>query len=230
MAAAEAAPDELSAIANVMNCPPMPFVPEEHHGSLVIWGLMCHAGDAAAGEAALEPFRALAQPLADLTAPIPYTDLFAAEEGEDDAARAASTTMFVDHIGHEEAATILDRAAWSDAPMRGAQLRVLGGAMARVAPEATAFAHRRSRIMVNLFAFYEGETDRVVREAWIRDLAAALDQGDPGAYVNFIGDEGPERVRAAYPPATWERLARVKAVYDPTNLFRRNQNVPPATG
>lgn len=81
--------------------------------------------------------------------------------------------------------------------------------------------------MVNLAAFY-GADDREQREAWVAGFARALDQGDAGAYVNFLVDEGPDRVRAAYPGATWDRLAEVKATYDPTNLFRLNQNVPPA--
>ena len=112
--------------------------------------------------------------------------------------------------------------------MRAAQLRVLGGAMARVPADATAFAHRARRIMVNVAAFYEGDKDRVVREAWVADFAAALRQGDGGAYVGFMGDEGEARIREAYPGTTWERLAAIKARYDPTNLFRLNQNIPPA--
>jgi len=107
---------------------------------------------------------------------------------------------------------------------------VLGGAMARVPAEATAFAHRASRIMVNLAAFYDGPEDRAVREAWVSDFEAALRQGDSGAYVNFLGDEGEARVRAAYPGSTWDRLRAIKARYDPTNLFRLNQNIPPANG
>jgi len=101
--------------------------------------------------------------------------------------------------------------------------------MARVPIEATAFAHRQSRIMVNVAAFYEGVADRVVREAWVGNFAEALDQGDAGAYVNFLADEGPSRVRAAYPGSTWDRLAEIKRRYDPDNLFRLNQNIAPAT-
>ncbi len=115
----------------------------------------------------------------------------------------------------------------SDAAVRVAQLRVLGGAMARVPVEATAFAHRQLRIMVNLAAFYNGPEDRAVRQAWVADFATALDQGDSGAYVNFLGDEGEARVRDAYPGTTWDRLAAVKARYDPGNLFHLNQNIPP---
>ena len=97
------------------------------------------------------------------------------------------------------AATIVDFLEKSDASMRVAQLRVLGGAMARVPSDATAYAHRSSRIMVNLAAFYEGEGDKAAKEEWVADFAAAIDQGDRAVYSNFLGDEGPDRVRQAYP-------------------------------
>src|SRR5262245_42117777 len=100
--------------------------------------------------------------------------------------------------------------------------------MARVFAEATAFAHCRRRIMVNLSASYEGPEDRAVREVWVADFAADLRQGDDGAYVGFLGEEGQARVRAAYPGSTWDRLVAVKRRYDPANLFRLNQNIPPA--
>ena len=83
--------------------------------------------------------------------------------------------------------------------------------------------------MVNLAAFYEGPEDREVRDAWVAQFAAALHQGDDGAYVNFLTDEGEDQVRAAYPGATWDRLSAIKARYDPTNLFHLNQNIPPAS-
>ena len=135
--------------------------------------------------------------------------------------------MFLDRVDGGTARVIVDRLTASDATLRVAQLRVLGGAVARVPNEATAYAHRSSRIMANLAAFYEGPDDRRIREDWVADFAAALRQGDGGAYVNFLTDEGPERVRAAYPGATWDRLVAIKRRYDPTDLFRLNQNIPP---
>jgi FAD/FMN-containing dehydrogenase len=230
IAAAEAAPEALTTIANVMNCPPMPFVHEEHHGEVVILALMAYAGDpddAAEAERVLAPFRALATPLADLLGPIPYPAIF----GEDDPdyhPTAASRTMFVDRIDHATAEMLVERLRASDASLRVTQLRVLGGAMARVPVDATAFAHRTSRILVNVAAFYDGPDDQVVRERWVTDFVADLHQGDEGAYVGFVLDEGEERIRATYPGATWDRLAEVKARYDPTNLFHLNQNIPPA--
>jgi hypothetical protein len=136
--------------------------------------------------------------------------------------------MFLEKVDRDVAARIVDTLTSSTATMRVAQLRVLGGAMARVPADATAFAHRSSRIMAVVAAFYEGPDDRIVRQDWVDRFAADLQQGDTGAYVNFVGDEGEERVHAAYPGATWDRLAEIKARYDPTNLFRSNQNVPPA--
>ena len=230
IAAAEAAPDELSTIANVMPCPPMPFVPEEQHGKLVIFALMAYAGETEAGERALAPFRALATPIADLLKPMPYPEIYGPDEAEADYhPLAIARTMFVDRIDRSVAETIMEHLEASDADMRVAQLRVLGGAMARVPADATAFGHRSSRILVNVAAFYEGPDDREQREAWVEGLVAALQQDDHGAYVNFLVDEGEERIRAAYPGSTWDRLAAVKARYDPTNLFRLNQNIPPAT-
>jgi FAD/FMN-containing dehydrogenase len=227
--AAHAAPEELSTIANVMPAPPMPFLAEEQHGQLVILAMLAYAGDQAAGERAVAPFRALATPLADLVKPMPYPEIY---PPDDDSYHptAAARTMFVDAIDLGVAEGIMEYLQGSDATMRVAQLRVLGGAMARVPADATAFAHRGSRIMVNLAAFYEGADDRVAKEAWVADFVAALRQGDAGAYVNFLGDEGEERIHAAYPGSTWDRLAAVKARYDPTNLFHLNQNVPPAEG
>ena len=112
--------------------------------------------------------------------------------------------------------------------MAAAQFRVLGGAMARVPADATAFAHRSSKIMVNVAALFESLDDRPKYEEWVQAFADDLRQDDDGAYVNFLEDEGEERIRAAYPGATWDRLREIKKRYDPDNLFRLNQNIPPA--
>jgi FAD binding domain/Berberine and berberine like len=226
VATAEAAPEELSAIANVMPAPPLPFVPPEQHGQLVILALVAYAGPAEAGERALAPLRALADPIADMVKPIPYPEMYPPEE-EGYHPTAVGHTMFVDRIDHQVAETIMEHLQASDAVMRVAQLRMLGGAMARVPVEATAFAHRHSRIMVNLAAFYDGPADRVVRQAWVEEFAAALQQDDTGAYVNFLVGDGAARIRQAYPGPTWDRLVQIKRRYDPDNLFRLNQNIPP---
>jgi hypothetical protein len=229
MAASETAPEELTTIANVMSCPPMPFVPEELHGSIVVMGMMIWSGPVDEADAVFAPFRALATPLADMLRPMSYPEMFPVEEGDGEyRPLAVAKTMFMRSVDQELAGRIVSALESSDAPMRAVQLRVLGGAIARVPNDATAYAHRSSPIMVNVAAFYAGPDDLPRRRQWVDEVAGMLEQGEAGRYVNFVGDEGPEGVRAAYPPATWERLARVKATYDPGNLFRLNQNVPPA--
>ena len=225
--AAEAAPDELSAIANVMPAPPLPFIPQEQHGRLAVLATLVHAGAEEDAERVLAPFRALAPPVADLLRPLRYPELFGEAEGGG-GLRAVVRSLFVDEVDTAVAGSILDRLGASSAQMSVAQIRVLGGAVARVRNEATAYAHRRRRIMVNVAALYARPGEAAVHEAWAGEAAASLRRGEDRVYVNFLGDEGPERVRAAYPGETWERLREVKRRYDPTNLFRLNHNVPPA--
>src|SRR5215207_1189880 len=227
VAEADAAPEELSTIANIMVAPPMPFVPAEVHGQLIIMAMVVYAGEVDEGERVVAPLRALAEPIVDMLKPMPYPEIYPPEE-DDFHPTAVARTMFIDTIDRDVSQTILEHLRASDAPMRVAQIRVLGGAMARMSAEATAFAHRSSRIMVNVAAFYEGAEERAAREAWVTDFATALRQGEGCAYVGFLGEEGEERVREAYPETTWDRLAAIKRRYDPTNLFRLNQNIPPA--
>ena len=226
IAEAELAPDELSTIANVMSCPPLPFVPEEIHGSLVIMALVAWCGDIDEGQKVMDRFRGLAQPIADMVQEMPYPEIYGPED-EEYRPLAVARTLWADDFDQATAETILGFLEDSNAPMRVAQLRVLGGAMARVPNDSTAFAHRDRKMMINVASFYEGPDDRPQREEWVSDFAKALSNGDLSGYVGFLSDEGQERIRAAYPGATWDRLRRVKANYDPNNLFRLNQNIPP---
>ncbi len=227
VAEAEAAPEELSVIANIMPAAPMPFVPAVHHGRLVIMAMLVYTGEVEAGERTIAPFRALATPLADTVGPKPYPQMYEPTGPGPDEEVARS--LFIDSVDSRVAETIVEHLQASTAPLAVAQLRVLGGAMARVPAEATAFAHRKRQIMVALGAVYEHREEEAVHEDWVTSFAAALGQGDAGVYVNFLGDEGEGRVREAYPGSTWDRLAAIKGRYDPTNLFRLNQNITPAT-
>jgi FAD/FMN-containing dehydrogenase len=225
VATAEAAPEELSLIANVMVAPPMPFLPPAAHGQLVVMTLLCYAGDAEAGERALAPFRALADPIADMVQPMPYAGLF--EPADDmEVVEESARSLFMDGVDSRAATAIVEQLRATTAPMAVAQLRVLGGAMARVPAEATAFAHRDRRVMAGVGCVYQDAGERPTHEAWADGFAAAL-RGGPGVYVNFLSNEGPDRVREAYPDRTWDRLVEVKRRYDPGNLFRLNQNIPP---
>jgi FAD/FMN-containing dehydrogenase len=226
---AEAAPEELSTIANVMTAPPLPFLPEEVQGQMILMAFVAYAGDAEAGERAIAPLRALAEPIADMVRPMSYAEMYPPEE-EEYRPVAVAKTMFVDSVGLGAAETIVERIQASDAMMAATQIRVLGGAMARVPADATAYAHRGSRIMVNVAAMYQRPEERPKHAAWVDALSGELLQDDSGAYVGFLADEGEDRVRAAYPGPTWDRLREIKRRYDPDNVFRLNQNIPPADG
>jgi FAD/FMN-containing dehydrogenase len=227
VAAAEAAPEELSMIATIIKAPPMPFLPAERHGKPVVMALMVFAGDADAGERAISPIRALATPLADMIRPIRYPQMYEAPEGPRPGFDAG-TNMLVDTFAPAAAKAILEHLETSTAQMAGAQLRVLGGAMARVPDSATAFGRRGAKMTVNIAAMYESPDEGPEHQAWVGSLATALADGTSAAYVGFLGNDADVGVRRAYPPATLERLAEVKRHYDPDNLFRCNLNMPPA--
>ncbi len=227
IAAAEAAPEELSTIANVMPCPPMPFVPEEHHGKLVIMALLAYAGDAEAGERAVAPFRALATPIADLLQTQPYTALY---PPEDDSYHpmAVARTMFVDRVDGDAADT-----SWTTSAHR---TRPCGSRSCGCWAGPWPGSRRRHGLRPSAerdHGLPRGPLRRPRRKsarlAWVAEFAAALRQGDTAAYVNFLADEGEARVRAAYPGATWDRLSEIKRRYDPATCSASTRTSrPPA--
>jgi FAD/FMN-containing dehydrogenase len=228
-AAAEAAPEELSAIGLVMTAPPVPFLPPELHGKILFGAMMAYAGAPEAAQKALAPFRALATPIADLVRPAPYTSLYMMDPPSDMRPAVSMRSRFLDRFGIEEATAMLEALERCDAPMKMGQIRVLGGAMSRVPADATAFGHRGAKNLVAFLSMYGGGPDVVMaQERWAEEALAAMKPGNAGAYVNFVSNEGQAGLSAAYPAATWDRLRRVKRQYDPENLFRLNQNVPPA--
>lgn len=224
--AAKAAPEELSTIANVMLAPPMPFIPEEAHGQPIVMGLMAYTGPVDQAESVIAPFRALAKPYADMVRPMRYPELY---EGPEQAAQFASgTNFFTDSLEPGAVEAIFEHLPQSTAPMKAVQLRVLGGGLARVPSDATAFAHRDRGLFVNVAAMYMDGAEKATHDTWVAGLADALGKDGAGGYVGFMGEEDEASLRAAYPGATWDRLREIKGRYDPDNLFRRNQNIPPA--
>lgn len=223
----ESAPEELSTIANVMSAPPMPFIPDELVGTTMVMGMIAWCGEIEPGMRMMDRFRELGEPVFDTLGAQPYTEMYPPEDVEY-VPTAVARTGFTDSLDSRKIRALVSEIEASDAPMRVVQLRVLGGAMARMPSDATAFAHRDRKLMVNTAAFYESEEDRPIREIWVANLAKILTDGEIDGYIGFLGDEGGDRVRAAYPGSTWDRLRRVKAEYDPENLFHRNQNIPPA--
>ena len=225
-AAMQAAPDALSSIVNLMIAPPMPFLPPEVHGRFVLMAIVLHAGGGAAAERALAPLRALATPVLDDVAPMRYAEVFA-HAAPPPARLATIRSGFVDGMERETAEAAFDHLQRGTAPMRVVQVRMLGGAVRRVSSEDTAFAHRARGAMLNVGAMYERSDEAAEHEAWAGAASRDLHGERAGAYVGFMGDEGEARVREAYPDPFWARLSRIKARYDPSNLFRYNQNIPP---
>ena len=224
--AAKEAPEELSTIANVLLAPPMPFIPEDAHGKPILIGLMAYVGPVDQGDDVIAPFRALAEPYADMVRPMRYPELY---EGPEQEARFASgTNFFGDSLEPAAAETILEQLPQSTAMMKTVQLRVLGGGLGRVPNDATAFAHRDRGLFVNVAAMYADEGEKETHDTWVNGLAESLGRDGAGGYVGFMGDEDEATIRAAYPGATWDRLREVKGRYDPDNLFRLNHNIPPA--
>jgi FAD/FMN-containing dehydrogenase len=225
--AAASAPEELSTIANVMIAPPMPFVPEEAHGKPIVMSQMAYVGPPDQAEAAIAPLRALAEPLADMVRPMRYPELY--EGPEPEAQLASGANFFADSLEPGGAEAILEQLPQSTAMMKAVQLRVLGGALARVPADATAFPHRGHRLFVNVAAMYVDPGEKETHDAWVTGLAGRLSDGGSGGYAGFFGDEDEATVRAAYPGPTWNRLREIKRRYDPDNLFHLNHNIPPAT-
>ena len=194
VAEAQAAPDELSTIANVMTAPPMPFLPAELHGRPIVLAFIAYAGPPEEGERAVAPLRALTTPLADMVRPMTYPELysFEPEAPEDFHPIYTSRTQFAESVDESAAAAIVESVGASSAMTAVAQLRVVGGAMARVPADATAFAHRSVSMMINVAAIYENPDERPQHTEWVSDLSAQLLQEDDGAYVGFLGDVGEE--------------------------------------
>jgi len=217
---------------SIMTAPPDPRIPAELQGRPVVYCSLVWSGAPEAAAPALAALRGLATPIADTVAPKPYPDLFPAD-GDDDgpAWGVASRTVFADALDDALIDVILDRLASPSAPEALVQLRVLGGAIARIPNAATAYGWRDRPVAVWLitpFADLDRAPDHEVwTEAFAAELRARID-GPAGAYVNFMGAEDGDAVRAAYPPATLERLRDVKGRYDPDNLFRANRNIAPA--
>jgi hypothetical protein len=217
--------DALTVIANVMPAPPMPFIPPAVQGQVVIVARVCYAGDLNDAEEAVRPLREIATPVLDLLQPMPYAALLD-EEAPSKGQVVAVRNMFIDHLDEADGATILEHLSRSDSWLRLVQFRVLGGAISRIAADETAYTHRKSQIMINVVQAVANDESAARR--WTVELAEALSQGDDGAYVNFFGPADSDRIHAAYPGETLVRLRRIKAAYDPTNLFSNNDNITPS--
>lgn len=223
------APDEASMLAAILTAPPEPFVPPELTGTKAVAILGCWCGDLDAGAAALEPLRQLG-PAADVFGPMPYSALQGMlDGGAPYGLRNYFRAGYSADLGDDLIDIVLGHGAAMRSPMSQIHFHQMGGAVGRVAPEATAFSGRDAGYTYNLISTWTDPGEDAQHIAANRELAAALrplSQG--GAYVNFVSETGDDPARAAYGRELYERLARLKRQYDPANLFSRNQNVRPA--
>lgn len=225
LTAAQEASDGLSGVIGVATAPPMPMIPAEYHGRPIIMAHLVHCGPQNVAERELEWFRQIASPIVGQVERIPYPKVF--EEEGPHPVRIAVRPTYLDQIDHGIAEAILDQLHRSTAPMRAAQFRVLGGAMARVPRNATAFAHRDRGIIGIAAAMYENPDEGPEHQGWVDGMADILQQGEAGAYTAFLTSAEDRFIREAFPGATGERLSAVKGRYDAMNLFGSNVNVVP---
>jgi predicted ATPase/DNA-binding SARP family transcriptional activator len=227
-AACAAAPDELTTLVNLTTAPPVPFLPESVHGTPIIGVGGCWSGDVDAGDAATAPFRSLGTVIADVFAPNPYAGWQQALDplyprGVHNYWRSALLRTTDD----ASLRVLMDSFAARPTGLTEIHLQHLGGAVGRVPADATAFALRDQEFMVNVCARTETAEGFADAVEWARGVTSALGP-DAATYANFPGEADPARARASYPPDTYRRLVELKNDYDPTNLFRLNQNIAPS--
>ncbi len=223
------APDELTTIVVLRKAPPAPFLPPSVHGQPVVVIGACYAGAIEEGERVLSPLREFAAPLVDLIRPTPYV---AHQSFLDPTAPHGLgyywKSEYVSSLSDALIDTLAER-AWQAPSMESYTIIFhLGGAVGRADPDGTAFEDRRAAHAVNIDAVWTEPALASACIAWTRETWEAVRPHSTGrVYVNFLGEEGQERVRAAYGDTKYERLRALKRKYDPTNFFRLNQNIRP---
>jgi len=222
------APDELTTVANLLTAPPAPFLPAAWHGKRLVALLAAHCGPLEDGRPAVQPMRELGDAVADLSGPMPYTTLQTLIDPL--WGRGAHSYMKAGYVRELDDAAIAALARHhreATSAKSEIHLHHLGGAVARVPARSSAYAERSAPFILNAVASaFTGEGfERHVE--WAQSLYRAMGSAmSGGAYVNFLSNEGQERVRAAYGDK-YDRLAALKGRFDPTNLFALNQNIAP---
>lgn len=224
------APDEISSNAMLDTIPPTPEWPEALHGTPVAVVVAVYSGAVEEGQRALQPLRELATPLADISQPLPYTALQQLFDPLFPEGRQYYwKSLDLNRLDDAAITTLIAYADKRPSPQNLIDLWALGGAAGRVPAPATAFGDRSAPYTLVLNSSWGDPAQSQTNIAWTRELWGAMQPFSPGsAYLNFpgFGEEGETLVRASY-GANYARLARIKAQYDPDNLFRLNQNIPP---
>jgi FAD/FMN-containing dehydrogenase len=220
-------PDELGSGLIFLTGPPEPFVSEHLQGTTLCAMAVCWSGDLAEGEAAIAPFRALG-PEVDLVGPMPYAD-FNSMIDDPPGFRNYWSADYHDDFPDEALEVFVKYGFERRSPLTQQLMVPWGGAIARVPDDATPMTKRDVEWITHPFAVWESPADDAANIDWVRAFRRDIDQyATGGVYLNFVGDEGEDRVRAAYGDAKYGRLAAIKAEYDPDNVFRGNQNIKPA--
>jgi FAD/FMN-containing dehydrogenase len=229
----EDAPDEVSLMAALVVAPPAPeFPPELHRQPVAVLGA-CYAGDLSEGEEALRAVREFGSPAVDLLGPIPYVAL----QQLVDAATPRGLQYYVKSewlaaLPDEVVDALVEHHLTRTSPMHQILVHQMGGAVSRVPRDATAFTYRDAAFVLTVAGVWmTPDEPREPHVAWTRSAwEAARPASLGGGYVNHLDtDEGAERVRQAYGAATYDRLVAAKTAWDPTNIFRMNQNIRPRT-
>ena len=226
----DGAPDEINASATWWSIPAVPAFPAELHGREVIILPSMYAGPPEEGEARLMPLRLVAEPILDLSASLPFTALQQLFDpffptGE----RHYWKSLYLAGLGSEVVDEIVARMRSRPSPMSMAALWALGGALGRVAADATAAGERQAPFVLEIMANWTKPEETEANVTWARDFFAAMERFGTGkTNFNFPGlGEDPRFVRAAL-GRNYQGLAALKRTYDPANLFRLNQNIPPS--
>ena len=223
------APDELMTIVVHRKAPPLPVVPEELHGKLVVMVIGCYAGPVEEGEQVMRPLKEFGSPLLDLCVPKPYLT----HQAMFDPAFVPGRWYYfkscdVAELTDEIIDVTVEHSMRIASPLTSFPIWQMGGAVARVGDDETAFNGRTAGFTYNIGGSTETSDGFDDEREWVRNFWSALEPWHEGVYVNFLGDEGAERVRQSYGPDKYERLRGLKQKYDPDNFFRINQNIPPA--
>jgi FAD/FMN-containing dehydrogenase len=220
------APDELMTIVIHRKAPPLPFVPPALHGEPVVVVACCWAGDVEEGQRFLRPLKEFGSPVLDLCVPKPFLTHQAMFDPSFPAGRwYYFKSCDVGELSDDIIDITTEHSLQISSPLTTYPIWQMGGAVSRVGNDETAFNGRSSGFTYNIGASTETSAGFAEEREWVRDFWSALRPWHKGVYMNFLGDEGAERVRQAYGSKKYERLQVLKRKYDPENFFRLNQNI-----
>jgi FAD/FMN-containing dehydrogenase len=222
------APDDLMTIVVHRKAPPLPFVPEELHGKPVVMVIVCWIGEMEEGEKFIRPLREFGSPVADVCMPKPYLTHQAMLDPSFPHQRwYYFKSCDVGELTDEVIDITVERSLQIKSPLTSFPIWQMGGAVARVGEDEVAFGGRNAAFTYNIGACTMTSEGFDEEREWVRSFWSALEPWHEGVYVNFLGDEGADRVRQSYGAEKYDRLKTLKQKYDPDNFFRINQNIPP---